>query len=45
LLEVTLLSVEGLRWAAALRLPEHARLQVDSLLAVMAALEAQVASG
>jgi transposase len=39
-----LLSVEGLRWAAALQLPEHARLQVDSLLAVMAALEAQVAA-
>jgi Transposase len=37
-----LLSVEGLRWAAALQLPEHARLQVDSLLAVMAALEEQV---
>jgi transposase len=33
-----------LRWAAALQLPEHARLQVDSLLAVMAALEAQVAT-
>jgi transposase len=39
-----LLSAEGLRCAAALRLPEHARLQVDSLLAVMAALEAQVAA-
>jgi hypothetical protein len=39
-----LLSAEGLRWAASLRLPEHARLQVDSLLAVMAALEAQVAT-
>jgi transposase len=39
-----LLSAEGLRWTAALRLPEHARLQVDSLLAVMAALEAQVAA-
>jgi transposase len=39
-----LLSAEGLRWAAALRLPEHGRLQVDSLLAVMAALEAQVAT-
>jgi transposase len=39
-----LLSAEGLRWAAALRLPEHARLQVDSLLAVMAALEEQVAT-
>jgi transposase len=33
-----------LRWAAALRLPEHARLQVDSLRAVMAALEGQVAT-
>jgi transposase len=32
----------GLRWAAALKLPEQARLQVDSLLAVMAALEAQL---
>jgi hypothetical protein len=31
-----------LRWAAGLRLPEHARLQVDSLLAVMAALEVQL---
>jgi transposase len=39
-----LLSAGGLRWVAALQLPEHARLQVDSLLAVMAALEAQVAS-
>lgn len=28
--------------AAGLRLPEHARLQVDSLLSVMAALEAQL---
>jgi len=37
-----LLRPPGLRWAAALRLPEHARLQVDSLLAVMAALEAQL---
>ena len=27
-----LLSVEGLRWAAGLRLPDHARLHVDSLL-------------
>ena len=32
----------GLRWAASLKLPQHARLQVDSLLAVMAALEAQL---
>jgi transposase len=39
-----LLSVEGLRWAASLRLPEHARLQVDSFMAVMAALEGQVAT-
>jgi transposase len=39
-----LLSVEGLRWATGLRLPEHARLHVDSLLAVIAALEVQVAS-
>jgi transposase len=37
-----LLRPPGLRWAAALKLPEHARLQVDSLLAVMAALEAQL---
>jgi transposase len=39
-----LLSAEGLRWAAALKLTEHGRLQVDSLLAVLAALEAQVAT-
>jgi hypothetical protein len=26
-----LLTPEGLRWAVALKLPEHARLQVDSL--------------
>jgi transposase len=31
-----------LRWAAALQLSEHARLQVDSLLSVMAALETQL---
>jgi len=37
-----LLRPPGLRWAAALQLPEHARLQVDSLLAVMAALETQL---
>ena len=37
-----LLRPPGLRWAAALKLPEHARLQVDSLLAVMAALEEQL---
>src|SRR6266540_6679388 len=34
-----LLRPPGRRWAAALQLSEHARLQVDSLLAVMAALE------
>jgi transposase len=39
-----LLRPPGLRWAAALRLPEHARLQVDSLLSVVAALEAQLES-
>lgn len=33
-----LLRPPGLRWAAALQLREHARLQVDSLLSVMAAL-------
>src|SRR3989442_7454273 len=37
-----LLRPPGLRWAAALQLPEQARLQVDSLLSVMAALEAQL---
>src|SRR5439155_25784428 len=37
-----LLRPPGLRWAAALQLSEHARLQVDSLLAVMAALETQL---
>ena len=37
-----LLRAPGLRWAAALRLPADARLQVDSLLAVIAALEAQL---
>jgi transposase len=37
-----LLRPPGLRWAAALRLPTDARLQVDSLLSVMAALEAQL---
>jgi hypothetical protein len=37
-----LLRPPGLRWAAALCLPADARLQVDSLLAVMAALEAQL---
>jgi transposase len=39
-----LLRPPGLRWAASLRLPEHARLHVDSLLSVMAALEAQLDS-
>jgi transposase len=37
-----LLTPEGLRWAAALKLPEHARLQVDSLLALIGALETQL---
>ena len=37
-----LLRPPGLRWAASLRLPAHARLQVDSLVAVMAALEVQL---
>jgi transposase len=37
-----LLRPPGLRWAAALQLSEHARLQVDSLLAVMAALQEQL---
>src|SRR3989442_6368363 len=37
-----LLRPPGLRWAASLKLPEHARLQVDSLLAVIAGLEAQL---
>jgi transposase len=37
-----LLTPPGLRWAAALKLSEHARLQVDSLLAIMAALETQL---
>jgi transposase len=37
-----LLRPPGLRWAAALQLREHARLQVDSPLSVMAALEAQL---
>jgi transposase len=37
-----LLTPEGLRWAAALRLPETSRLQVDLLLAVIAALEVQL---
>src|SRR5438477_218243 len=37
-----LLTPEGLRWAAALKLPDHARLQVDSLLAIIGALETQL---
>jgi transposase len=37
-----LLTPEGMRWAAALKLPEHARVQVDSLLALIAALETQL---
>jgi transposase len=37
-----LLTREGLRWVAALKLSEHARLQVDSLLAVIGALETQL---
>ena len=37
-----LLTPEGMRWAAALRLPAHARLQVDSLLSIIGALEAQL---
>jgi transposase len=37
-----LLRPPGLRWAAALQLSEQARLQVDSLLSVMAALETQL---
>src|SRR3989454_12221696 len=43
-LKSNLLRPPGLRWAAALRLNAHARLQVDSLLAVMAALEMQLDS-
>ena len=37
-----LLRPPGLRWAAALQLSEHARLQVGSLLSVMAALQEQL---
>jgi hypothetical protein len=40
--EARLLTPEGLRWAAGLKLPGHGRFQVDSLLAVIAALEAQL---
>lgn len=39
-----LLTVEGLRWVGGLKLPEHARLQVDALLSVIAALEVQLDS-
>lgn len=39
-----LLTPEGLRWAAALKLSEHGRLQVDSLLPVIGALETQLAT-
>jgi transposase len=42
LLEVAAPAAARLRWTAALQLPAQARLQVDSLLAVMAALEAQL---
>src|SRR6266704_3611655 len=37
-----LLTPEGMRWAASLRLPAHARLQVDSLLAIIGALDAEL---
>lgn len=37
-----LLTPEGMRWAASLRLPAHGRLQVDSLLSVISALEVQL---
>src|SRR5205814_7441571 len=37
-----LLTPQGLRWAAALKLPAHARLQVDSLLAIISILETQL---
>lgn len=37
-----LLTPEGLRWVTALRLPEHARVQADSLLGVINALGAQL---
>jgi transposase len=37
-----LLTPEGMRWATSLKLSEHGRLQVDSLLAIMGALEAQL---
>jgi transposase len=41
-LKARLLTPEGMRWAASLRLPPHARLQVDSLVAIIAALETQL---
>jgi transposase len=37
-----LLTPAGLRWVSSLKLPEHARLQVDSLLAIINALETQL---
>ena len=37
-----LLTPEGMRWASALKLSEHARLQVDSLIAIINALETQL---
>jgi transposase len=37
-----LLTAEGLRWVAGLKLPDHARLQVDAYLSVIAALEVQL---
>src|SRR5262249_43577252 len=37
-----LLTPAGLRWVASLKLPTHARLQVDSLLAIIGALETQL---
>jgi len=37
-----LLTPAGMRWTAALKLSEHGRLQVDSLLAIIAALEVQL---
>jgi transposase len=37
-----LLSAEGLRWVAGLKLPEHARLQVDTFLSLISTLEAQL---
>jgi transposase len=36
------LTAEGLRWVTSLKLPAHARLQVDSLLAISGALETQL---